>query len=113
MTKALRESGTLVTYGAMARQPLRVPNGLLIFQDIRFRGFWVTRWYRESSRASRETLFADLIRWTLEGNLRSPVAAVYPLERIREALQHAQQDFRSGKILLRPSSAEGANQPAE
>lgn len=38
LASALARSGTLVTYGAMSRQPLRIPNGLLIFNDIRVRG---------------------------------------------------------------------------
>lgn len=29
-------------YGAMSQQPLTVPPGLLIFNDIRIRGFWLT-----------------------------------------------------------------------
>ena len=33
-----------VTIGAMARQPLKIPNGLLIFQNLAFRGFWLRRW---------------------------------------------------------------------
>lgn len=37
--------GTLVVYGAMSQQPLCVPPGLLIFKDIRVRGFWLTGGY--------------------------------------------------------------------
>ena len=33
-----------VTYGAMAKQPLSVPAGLLIFWDTNFTGFWVSAW---------------------------------------------------------------------
>ncbi|MES2569221.1 MAG: 2-enoyl thioester reductase domain-containing protein, partial [Verrucomicrobiota bacterium] len=42
LAEALSPGGTLVTYGAMGRQPVRIPNGLLIFQDLRLRGFWMT-----------------------------------------------------------------------
>ena len=45
IARALVESGTMITYGAMSRQPLRVPNGLLIFKNITIRGFLVSRWY--------------------------------------------------------------------
>jgi mitochondrial enoyl-[acyl-carrier protein] reductase / trans-2-enoyl-CoA reductase len=40
MLKMLEQSGTLVTYGAMAKQPVTVPAPLLIFKDVRVRGFW-------------------------------------------------------------------------
>ena len=102
LANALAEGGTLVTYGAMARQPLRVPNGLLIFRDVRFCGFWVTRWYDVMSEATRAELFQRLIGWAESGVLSTPVEAEYPLERIRDALLHAQRPERWGKVLLRP-----------
>lgn len=39
----------MVTYGAMSQQPLTVPPGLLIFNDIRLRGFWLTGGYSKAS----------------------------------------------------------------
>ena len=35
----------MVTYGAMSKEPLTVPPGLLIFNDLRLRGFWLTGGY--------------------------------------------------------------------
>lgn len=35
---------TKVTYGGMSKQPVMVPTGLLIFNDVRCSGFWMTRW---------------------------------------------------------------------
>ncbi|EFN56593.1 hypothetical protein CHLNCDRAFT_144327 [Chlorella variabilis] len=43
--KALAPGGTLVVYGAMSHQPVTIPPGLLIFNDIRLRGFWLTGGY--------------------------------------------------------------------
>ncbi|NJM36609.1 MAG: zinc-binding dehydrogenase [Akkermansiaceae bacterium] len=44
LMKLLREGGSHITYGAMGRKPVTVPNGLLIFRDIQIRGLWVSRW---------------------------------------------------------------------
>ena len=44
LVKAAADEATIVTYGGMSRQPLVVPTGPLIFKDIRFVGFWMTRW---------------------------------------------------------------------
>ncbi len=35
----------MVTYGGMSMQPIPVPSPLLIFKDIRLRGFWLTGGY--------------------------------------------------------------------
>lgn len=42
----------MVTYGAMSQQPLSVPPGLLIFNDVRLRGFWLTGGYAKARRAA-------------------------------------------------------------
>jgi mitochondrial enoyl-[acyl-carrier protein] reductase / trans-2-enoyl-CoA reductase len=44
MLRNLSHGGTLVTYGGMAKEPLGLPTELLIFKDIKFVGFWVSRW---------------------------------------------------------------------
>ena len=43
--KTLAPGGTLVVYGSMSQQPLTIPSSLLIFKDIRVRGFWLTGGY--------------------------------------------------------------------
>jgi trans-2-enoyl-CoA reductase len=100
---ALAPGGTIVTYGAMARQPLKVPNGLLIFQDIAWRGFWITRWYQRVGEAAGNALLAELSALAARGIIATPVEAVYPLDQITDAIAHAQRPQRGGKILLRCS----------
>ena len=60
MAKVLGNGATLVTYGGMSRQPLRLGAAMLIFKDLRFRGFWVSKWSdanpEEKSRTVEEVL---------------------------------------------------------
>ena len=100
---ALAPGGVLVTYGAMARQPLRIPNGLLIFREIAWRGFWVSRWYQDAGAKASAVLLAELCDHAARGVIAIPVEAVYPLADIADAIQHSQRGRRSGKILLRCS----------
>src|SRR4026208_1258166 len=44
LANCLAPGGTLVSFGAMSLQPLKIPTGLLIFKDLRFRGIWVNQW---------------------------------------------------------------------
>lgn len=100
LANALAPHGTLVTFGAMSRQPLRIPNGLLIFKDLRWRGFWVTQWYREASREAEAAMFEELCQLAKNGQLRTPVERVYPLSEAAAAVKHAAQSQRKGKILF-------------
>lgn len=44
IARSLANGGHLVTYGAMAKQPVTIPPSLFIFKDIHLHGFWVSAW---------------------------------------------------------------------
>ncbi len=96
----LGPQGTHVTYGAMARQPLKVPNGMLIFKGLTLRGFWLTHWAASLGNEWMAELYGKLADLALTGRLRQQIAATYPLEQYRAALQHAAGGARNGKIIL-------------
>lgn len=60
LAKILSDGGTMVTYGAMSKKPMRLGAGMLIFRNLRFEGFWVSRWAegwgRERKRVIEEIL---------------------------------------------------------
>ena len=55
------------------------------------------------SLAEIREIFAALGAEMLAGKLDAPVAEVYPIERIAEAVAHAQRDAKGGKILVAPN----------
>ena len=99
LAKALAFGGTIVTFGAMSRQPLRLSNAALIFHDQRWRGFWITHWSEEASREARDTMFRELFSLVQRGVIRLPVEQTFPLDQAEAALLRAQQSGRAGKIL--------------
>ena len=102
LMKLLREGGSHVTYGAMGRKPVTVPNGLLIFRDIRIRGLWVTRWLENADNAEAHRLYENLAGQVIAGALRQPVDATFPLERFADALERLDAPDREGKVLFMP-----------
>jgi len=100
LAAALAPGGTLVTYGAMSRQPLRISNADLIFRDITFRGFWVSQWYKQAGRDERLAMLEEIFALAREGRMHTPVEEVFPLARAGEAIAAAARGKRSGKILL-------------
>lgn len=96
----LGEGGTHITYGAMGRQALKVPNGMLIFKGLTLRGFWLTLWKASLGPAALETIYQHLTGLVQAGKLHQQIAAAYPLEEFRAALEHAAQNARNGKVLL-------------
>jgi len=101
VAKTLASDATMVTYGAMSLQPLCIPNGMFIFKNLRFTGFWVNKWYDAATPKQRAETFAPLFEMAQRGLLRTKVEKTYPLAEATAALTHAAQDKRSGKIVFR------------
>jgi len=100
LANILGPGGIMATFGAMSKQPLKIPNGLLIFKDLRFQGFWLTRWLNQVSRERKASLYRELAGWVNAGKLHQPVEQVVPLANLPDALTAAARDKRAGKILL-------------
>jgi len=100
LANALEDGSTLVTYGAMGRQPLKIPNGLLIFRRLTFTGFWLREWKRTALPSEKQTTLFHLAELVIEGKLVQPIHRVYSLAELGEAVAEASREARSGKVLL-------------
>lgn len=90
-----------VTYGGMSKEPLSVPAGALIFNDIKLCGFWNTRWNSENrgfdSANHMWNYLANLVR---TGRLREPLHQLVPVEDFRKAIARSLEPFISKKQIL-------------
>jgi len=100
LANCLAPESTLVTYGAMSLQPLKIPNGLLIFKDLRFRGIWINKWYDNATIQERMDAFHPLFEMAKRGLLKTKVERAYPLSEVKAAVTHAAQGKRGGKIIF-------------
>lgn len=98
----LGPGGTMVTYGGMAKQPVTIPTGLLIFKDLRFVGFWLSRWADANADAKARTVseILDLVR---AGKFRDAPVSPVPWDwdtgagPLIQSVQDTLQGFRAGK----------------
>jgi len=100
----LAVGSTLVTYGAMSKEALKIPNGFLIFRDLVFRGFWLTRWLRGAEAAERAGVYGEIFRSAAAGAFAPRIAGEFSLEQVRDALTLASSGASGGKVLLRLSA---------
>src|SRR6266404_1599614 len=100
LANCLAFGGTLVSFGAMSLQPLKIPTGLLIFKDLRFRGIWINHWYDDATPAERMAAFKPLFDMAKRGLLKTRVEKSYSIDQAKEAVTHAMRDKRSGKIVF-------------
>ncbi|MEM6884396.1 MAG: 2-enoyl thioester reductase domain-containing protein [Verrucomicrobiota bacterium] len=101
LAKVLANGGHHVTFGAMSKRPITLPNGVLIFKQPHFHGFWLTRWIDDTpvEIVRREyTRLADIVA---DGKLSQPVDQLYPLFEYKKAISRAQESQRDGKVILK------------
>ena len=96
----LAPNGCMVTFGAMSKKSIKVPNGWLIFKGISLRGLWCTKWLESAPREDIQSAYDQLAAAMAAGNLTQAIDERYGLHDIKQACTHAQQEYRAGKILL-------------
>uniref|UniRef100_A0A7E5A035 Enoyl-[acyl-carrier-protein] reductase, mitochondrial n=1 Tax=Panagrellus redivivus TaxID=6233 RepID=A0A7E5A035_PANRE len=94
ISHTLVEEGVMVTYGGMSKEPVQGATGPFIFKDITFRGFWMTKWYKQSLihaelTAKREKMYADIADWIIDGSFAKPKIVYWKPEQYKEALKEA------------------------
>jgi mitochondrial enoyl-[acyl-carrier protein] reductase / trans-2-enoyl-CoA reductase len=102
LAKYLSPGASMVTYGAMSKQPLTLPASMLIFKDLRFAGFWVSKWSDKYPDLKKQTV-DDILRLTREGKFKDiPVEECSwgwktDDEILKKAVQGTLGGFRAGK----------------
>jgi NADPH:quinone reductase-like Zn-dependent oxidoreductase len=94
LASALSPGGTLVCFAAMSEAPISMNPLDVIFKPVTVKGFFLghPEWVAKTRSAIEQA--AGMIA---SGQVHVPVAAVYALSAIKEAVAHA---LRGGKVLL-------------
>lgn len=100
LMELLSQEGMMVTYGAMSRRSLKVPNKHLIFKNLRLHGLWITQWFEKASSAELYEVFEPLAKMILHHELVTAVDCILPMKEHRQAMARAQEASRHGKVIL-------------
>ena len=101
----LATDGTLVHYGSMSGIDPQVGRSNFVYRGVKLTGFMLGRFMTRRTPQEIRAIYADIAKQVMAGTLSAPVDTVYPIERIKEALAHADKGGRNGKILVRPNGA--------
>jgi NADPH:quinone reductase-like Zn-dependent oxidoreductase len=103
----LARGGTLVNYGMLSGQPMRIDCEHMIFGGIGVKGFWLTQRLSRMTLAERDALLGEAVDLLARGVLHTQVAAAFGLDAIGDALRLADQPARRGKVFLLPNGRVG------
>ncbi|CRL07316.1 CLUMA_CG020295, isoform A [Clunio marinus] len=103
MVKHMDHGGIMVTYGGMSREPVLASTSSLIFKDMQFRGFWMTRWKEQTGRSEEaKKMLEELFQMIISGKLKAPDHKLVSFEEFQKTTENALnlKGFSGTKIML-------------
>ena len=102
LLSALSPGGTLIVYGALAQEPIPLHAASVLHSALAIRGLTVNRWLTAVSPEQRASDVASAVTITTGLPQHFDVAAVYPLDRIADAVRHVSQPGKAGTVVVKP-----------
>lgn len=99
--ESLGPDGTMLAYGSLTGEPIRIDTRLMISGRRVLRGFWLGHFMTRRSKAAAVPLFFEVGKLIREGVLATDVGPGYPADRVAEAVREAERPGKPGKVLLR------------
>ena len=103
LAECVANDGTVVHYGSMSGEDPQMPRAVLVYRGVSVTGFMLGRGLAKHSAAEIHAIYAGLAAQVAAGTLAAPVDTIYPIEKIKDALAHADKGGRNGKILVAPN----------
>jgi len=100
IAETLCDGATLVNYGAMSGEPCSIAPTTIIFKDVTIRGFWLAKWFRNSSSEQQKELYGNIINMIAKGQLSAPIDSTFLVKDIKAAVKLAAAGERQGKVIL-------------
>jgi trans-2-enoyl-CoA reductase len=86
----------------MSRKPLSLPASLLIFKNISFHGFWVSKWADIHSHEERYAMLEDIIELMSQNKLIEPkwTQVEWDEETMKRSVDQGISGFATGKQIV-------------
>ena len=100
LARVLGANASLVTYGAMSRQPVKLPFDVIARKQLKVKGFWMSAWH-EAHRNSpeRARMLTDLQQYIKDDLLSYPFE-LHDFDDFDHALKKSQESFKLRKVVL-------------
>ena len=102
LLSVLSPGGTLIVYGALAQEPIPLHAASVLYSALAIRGLTVNRWLTAVTPEQRASDVASAVTITTGLPQHFDVAAVYPLDRIADAVRHVSQPGKAGTVVVKP-----------
>jgi NADPH:quinone reductase-like Zn-dependent oxidoreductase len=101
LLSALSPGGTLIIYGDLTEEPIPLRAATVLHSALGIRGLTINRWLTAVSPEQRASDVASAVTITAGLPQHFDVAAVYPLDRIADAVRDVTQPGKVGTVIVR------------
>ncbi|MCW2664421.1 MAG: dehydrogenase [Mycobacterium sp.] len=102
LLSVLSPGGTLIIYGALAHEPIPLHAAAVLHSALGIRGLTINRWLTAVSAVQRASDVASAVTITTGMPQHFDVAAIYPLDRISDAVRHVSEPGKVGTVVVKP-----------
>jgi len=101
LLSALSPGGTLIIYGDLTQEPIPLHAATVLHSALGIRGLTINRWLSAVSPEQRASDVASAVTITTGLPQHFDVAAVYPLDRIADAVRDVTQSGKVGTVVVK------------
>jgi NADPH:quinone reductase-like Zn-dependent oxidoreductase len=101
LLSALTPGGTLIIYGDLTQEPIPLRAATVLHSALAIRGLTINRWLTAVSPEQRASDVASAVTITTGLPQHFDVAAVYPLDRIADAVRDVTQPGKVGTVIVK------------
>jgi NADPH:quinone reductase-like Zn-dependent oxidoreductase len=102
LLSVLSPGGTLIIYGALGQGPIPLHAATVLHSALAIRGLTINRWLTAVSAEQRASDVASAVAITTDIPHHFDVAAIYPLDRIADAVRQVAQPGKVGTVVVKP-----------
>jgi NADPH:quinone reductase-like Zn-dependent oxidoreductase len=99
ISQGVRDDGHIFLYGALSGLDLQVSTTDLLFRNINYTGFWLSKYFKDSGKDKVLETIGKVFE-LLGGQVEPFTGTKYPLEKVSEAIEESLKPGRGGKVLL-------------
>lgn len=93
--------GKLVCYGALSEKPFSVNAGIILFQNKKVEGYWLSSWIYSIGVEEFQKQAKEAQKY-LKTIFQTKINKKYPLEEFQEALEFYKNHMTEGKVVFAP-----------
>jgi mitochondrial enoyl-[acyl-carrier protein] reductase / trans-2-enoyl-CoA reductase len=100
LLECVESFGELWCYGLLSSDDIILPATKVVFGNATVKGFSRLSTVRNKSKIEIQNMVNEIVQLIKQGIISSPIQEIFPIDKAKEAVKLANQEGRSGKIII-------------